>query len=225
MDDIRLVVFDIAGTTVQDGGQVPAAFAAALAEHGVRVTPNQLQTVRGASKREAVSRLLPGGPDHADRAGRAYATFRERLLTAYRREGVTPMPGSERVFRWLRDRRVAIALNTGFDRDLTTELLAGLRWDDAVVDAVVCGDEVGAGRPAPDMILRAMAATGVTRAAVVASVGDTTLDLAAGANAGVRWNIGVWSGAHERAALERAPHTHLLASIADVPRLWDGEGR
>ncbi len=51
------------------------------------------------------------------------------------------------------------------------------------------------------------------------NVGDTALDLAAGANAGVRWNIGVWTGAHDRATLASAPHTHLCASVADVPAL------
>jgi hypothetical protein len=35
----------------------------------------------------------------------------------------------------------------------------------------------------------------------------------------VRWNIGVWSGAHDRAMLEAAPHTHLCASVVDVPAL------
>jgi len=54
----------------------------------------------------------------------------------------------------------------------------------------------------------------------VACVGDTTLDLLAGHNAGVRWNIGVLSGAHGRPALEGAPHTHLLPSVADLLGLW-----
>jgi phosphoglycolate phosphatase-like HAD superfamily hydrolase len=82
---------------------------------------------------------------------------------------------------------------------------------------VVCGDDVARGRPAPDLIVRAMAATGTADASVVANVGDTTMDLEAGHAAGVRWNVGVTSGAHDRARLERAPHTHLIASVADLP--------
>jgi phosphoglycolate phosphatase-like HAD superfamily hydrolase len=54
----------------------------------------------------------------------------------------------------------------------------------------------------------------------VANVGDTILDLLAGYNAGVRWNIGVLSGAHDRQLLESVPHTHLLPSVADAARLW-----
>jgi phosphoglycolate phosphatase-like HAD superfamily hydrolase len=85
---------------------------------------------------------------------------------------------------------------------------------------VVCGDDVTQGRPAPYLIFRAMEATGASSVHSVANVGDTTLDLQAGHNAGVRWNVGVLSGAHDRQALERAPHTHLLLSVAELTGLW-----
>jgi hypothetical protein len=42
----------------------------------------------------------------------------------------------------------------------------------------------------------------------------------AGHSAGVRWHIGVYSGAYDRPTLERAAHTHLLASVAEVPALF-----
>jgi len=44
--------------------------------------------------------------------------------------------------------------------------------------------------------------------------------LAAGARAGVGWNVGVLSGAHGREALELAPHTHLVESVADLLRVF-----
>ncbi len=63
------------------------------------------------------------------------------------------------------------------------------------------------GRPAPDLILLAMKMTSVLDPDRVANVGDTTLDLESAARAGVRWNIGVLSGAHRREALRTgAPH-------------------
>jgi phosphoglycolate phosphatase-like HAD superfamily hydrolase len=54
----------------------------------------------------------------------------------------------------------------------------------------------------------------------VAAIGDTALDLRAGANAGAGWVIGVLSGAHDLATLDCTPHTHLLPSIAEVPLLF-----
>jgi phosphonatase-like hydrolase len=214
------VIFDLAGTTVQDQGQVPVAFAAALAEHGIEVTPEQVKAVRGASKRQALLSLIPAGPQRARLADEAYASFRAHLAQSFASKGVRAMPGAEPVFRWLRERDVRVALNTGFDRETTSLLLGALGWTDGVVGAVACGDEVPQGRPAPYLIFRAMEATGATSVHRVANVGDTALDLLAGHNAGVRWNIGVLSGAHDRLTLAGAPHTHLLPSVAEVPGLW-----
>ena len=213
-----LVVLDLVGTTVQADDAVPRAFTAALAAEGVVISAEQLRAVRGATKRLALAQLLAGHADVDTRVERAYARFRAELLSVYTVESVAPVPGAAALMAQCRGAGVKVALNTGFDRDLTAHLLALLGWRD-VVDAVVCGDDVAAGRPAPYLIFHAMEATGVVDVAMVANVGDTVLDLGAGANAGVRWNIGVWSGAHDRATLASAPHTHLCASVADVPAI------
>ena len=215
-----LVVFDLAGTTVRDDGQVPAAFTAALAGQGVHVTAQRIADVRGSSKKDAIRHFIPNAPDHAERVGEAYAAFQRGLSGLYEAGGVTAMPGATATFAWLRDRGVRIAFNTGFDRVITTLLLEGLRWSKGIADAVVCGDDVERGRPAPDLIRKAMALAGVDDPRRVANVGDTALDLLAGDAASVRWNIAVLSGAHDRARLEAAPHTCILESVARVHTLW-----
>jgi phosphonatase-like hydrolase len=220
VNDLKLVIFDLAGTTVKDSGQVADAFTAALAEHDIEITCEQLSSVRGSSKRQAVLRLIPDGPDQTRLAGLVYASFREHLIQRYGIEGVEPVDSAAAIFQWLRARGVRVALNTGFDRDITELLLKALHWGEAIVDALICGDEVRQGRPAPYLIFRAMEATGTTSVQQVANVGDTVLDLRAGHNAGVRWNIGVLSGAHDRQLLARMPHTHLLPSIAELRDLW-----
>ena len=165
--------------------------------------------------------LTPEGPDRAARAAAIYATFTEKLAQEFSK-GVQSIPGTLSTFDWLRGHGVKIALNTGFDRDITMLLLGALGWTKGVVDAVVCGDEVPQGRPAPYLIFRCMEATGTTSVHRVAVVGDTTLDLQAGHNAGVHWNIGVLSGAHSRQQLAGQPHSHLLASVSDLPGIWPG---
>jgi phosphonatase-like hydrolase len=129
------------------------------------------------------------------------------------------VPGAEDVFGRLRADGVRVALTTGFDRETVVALLTSLGWIHGTFDAIACDDDVRNGRPAPDLILRVMDETGVRRAADVANVGDTTADLLAGHNAGVGWNVGVWSGAHSRARLVLAPHTHLVESVRDLPEL------
>jgi phosphonatase-like hydrolase len=215
MADIRLAVLDMAGTTVRDDGEVPRAFSRALMEAGIHVTAAQLVTIRGSSKREAVKRLVPAGPDRNRIANAIYASFRQHLTESYDRHGITPIHGATSVFAWLRGCGIRVALNTGFDRDITNLLITALGWQDGV-DAVVCGDDVEHGRPAPDLIFKAMERTRVDNPQQVLNVGDTTLDLQAGSAAGVALNVGVLSGAHDREMLATAPHTHLIDSIADL---------
>jgi len=155
-----------------------------------------------------------GGVDRFG-AGHTLRTGRDELKNS------VPVAGADTTFRSLRERGVRIALNTGFDRETTAMLLEVLGWGGEFFDAVVCGDDVAHGRPAPYLIFRAMESVGRVHVHRVANVGDTALDLHAGHNAGVRWNVGVLSGAHQRAQLEDAPHTHLLRSVAELPGLWD----
>jgi phosphonatase-like hydrolase len=214
MNPPALVIFDLAGTTIEDRGQVPAAFAAALAANGITLSPDDIMRVRGAHKRHAIRTLLPR--DRADQTDRIYAEFRRLLAQSYRDGGVREIGGAAQLFTDLRARGIKVALTTGFDRDIATLLLTTLGWTRNTVDALVCGDDVENGRPAPDMILVAMKLTGVDDATAVANVGDTALDLESGSRAGVKWNIGVLSGAHAREMLERAPHTQLVASIEEL---------
>jgi len=215
---VELVVCDMAGTTVRDAGQVPKAFTSALAAHGIAVTPQAINSLRGASKRQAILNLIPEGGDRAAKSEQVYATFVQHLAQVFKGT-VEPVPGAREMIDTLRSRGVRVALNTGFDRDTTTLLLDALHWREGVVDAVVCGDEVPQGRPAPYMIFRCMEATGVVDVRRVANAGDTVLDLQAGYNAGVALNIGVLSGAHGRDQMQPLPHTHLLNSVADLPEL------
>ena len=209
-----LVIFDMAGTTIADHGQVPTAFAATLAANNIPVTADEITRVRGASKRQAIRSLL--APAQADHAERIYAEFRTNLTAAYRNGGARCVPGADTTIQRLREAGIKVALTTGFDRDIATLLLASIGWTPRHIDAIVCGDDVANGRPAPDMIVMAMKLTGVDEPSRVANVGDTTLDLESAARAGVRWNIGVLTGAHRREALERAPHTAIIGSVADL---------
>jgi len=213
------MVFDMAGTTVEDGGQVPIAFGAALAECGIDLNAEQLGKVRGASKREAIAELVArhAGPAWQGRADGVYASFVRHLEREFG-AGVRALPGAEEAFAYLRAEGIKIALSTGFDRDIAALLLDALGWR-KTADFFVCGDDVPRGRPAPYLIFRAMEATGVDSVHAVGALGDTVLDLQAGFNAGVRLNVGTLSGAHDRGMLAREPHTHLIANVAELPAL------
>ena len=226
MPALDLVVFDIAGTIIRDTGQVINAFAAAFRKHAIRVTDAEIRTLHGASKREVFKRYIerqfgPEDPENTARIDRAYADFRDILETTYGTEGVQAIAGAKSTFGWLRDHGIKIALNTGFYRKVTEIILRSVGWYEGAVDGVICGDEVPRGRPAPFMIFRAMEATGVADVRRVMVVGDTPLDLLAGAHAGVRGVVGVLSGSHGIEGLGRVEHTHIISSVAELPQLLE----
>jgi phosphonatase-like hydrolase len=219
----ELVVSDLAGTTVYDRGEVPAAFADALREAAVSFDPGEITAWRGASKREVLGRLLgrDGAPADvvAERLPLVYGRFHALLAERLARAAPVSLPGVAETFARLRAAGIRIALTTGFDRALVEQLLAAVDWAE-LVDAWVSSDDVLKGRPAPDMIVLAMRRCGVTEADRIAVVGDTRLDLEAAWHAGARWRVGVLTGAHDHATLAGAPHTHLLDSVRDLPSLW-----
>lgn len=224
MKGVALVVFDMAGTTVEDSGQVPEAFTTVLRKHGIEISDESLRALRGASKRDAIRHLVEQQStrktDVNARADAIYSDFREELSRLFMYGGIKPIAGATETFKWLRTRGIKIALTTGFDRMITDLIIHSIGWwHDKTIDAVVCGDDVPMGRPAPYLIFRAMECTRTLCVQCVVTVGDTVLDLQAGKNAGVRYVVGVLSGAHEKERLEKELHTHLIPSVAVIPSL------
>ncbi|MET9232313.1 phosphonatase-like hydrolase [Lentzea sp. NPDC003310] len=209
---IDLVALDIAGTTVEEHGLVYRALADTVTAAGG--SANDVGRWMGADKREAIAAML--GRSEVDTE---VQDFRARLAKHYADTPPTPMPGVPEALAVLRDNGIKVALTTGFDRTVVDGLLDVLGWQEGVLDAVVCVDDVEAGRPAPYMIHRAMELTGVRDVRRVLTAGDTTRDLEAGTNAGAGFVVGVLSGSQTAEQLGAARHTHLLPSVAEIPAL------
>ncbi|RKR75439.1 phosphonatase-like hydrolase [Frondihabitans australicus] len=222
---IDLAVFDMAGTTIDDGGVVYRALEAAVTGAGATVDPTDLQTWMGTDKVSAITALLPlGGVDATPSlVDDCFDTFKAYLAQAYVDTPPTPFAGVEEAIATLRSRGIKVALTTGFDREVTSGLLTSLGWGvDAgarvVLDAVVTTSDVVAGRPAPYMIHHAMELTGVVSVAGVLAAGDTIVDLQAARNAGAI-AVGVLTGALPEAALAEGPHDYILPGVAVIPTL------
>jgi len=217
----RLVALDMAGTTVADGGAVEEAFQRALDVVGLTagdLTEDPAAYVRrtmGQSKITVFTELL-GGDRH--RAEQANAAFEVAFDQAVDRGEVAPVPGAEAALDALRRAGMRICLTTGFSPATRDRIIAALQWEGAI-DLALSPADAGRGRPWPDMILTAVLRLRIDDVAEVAVVGDTTSDLLAGSRSGASSVIGVLSGAHSREELSRAPHTHLIPSVADLPGL------
>jgi phosphonatase-like hydrolase len=149
----------------------------------------------------------------------------QMLLQRMLRNGVAEaIPGSEDTFLWLRERGIRIALNTGLETILTMQLLEQMGWV-STVDAVVCGDQVPTGRPAPDLIIESMRRLDCRNPSRVVALGDTRADLEAARSAGVGLVVGVLSGAHDSEQLKALPSDVIIPSVADLPGLLSLKNR
>lgn len=217
---IELAIFDIAGTLIEDHDEVSDAFYTALRNNHIEVEHREILEWKGSAKREVIAHFVErqfGRCRNLPLIDRTYNEFRYELERRYEKE-ITPIAGALEALDELRAYGTKLATTTGFYREVRDRILRMLRWQQKF-DANVCSDDVAHGRPAPDMILKAMELCSVADAKSVLTVGDTPLDLQSGRRAGCGMVVGVLTGKHQRQRLEREPHTHIVASVAGLPQL------
>lgn len=216
-----LVVLDMAGTTVADGGLVESAFSRAAQELGVEPGSadhaEKLDYVRatmGESK-IAVFRALFATEETAQRGNSAFEHAYAKLVDGGE---CKPLPGAEESIRELRAQGRKVVLTTGFARTTQDAILDALGWQD-IADLTLCPADAGRGRPHPDLVLTALLRTGTESVRHVAVAGDTAYDMLSGVRAGAAVVAGVTTGAHDGPRLRAAGATHVLGSVAELPAL------
>lgn len=233
MKQIKLVVCDMAGTTVRDASEVESCFAQACTQTGLQISAERIKAVQGWSKRYVfqvlwTETLGEGHPGLTENIEHSYRVFKTILEKHYHENPIVPTEGALDFFSYCKTNGIKIALTTGFYRLVTDIILEKLGWlqglnaeyvsdGTTIIDCSVAGDEVAAGRPAPDMIFLAMEKLGITDPETVVSVGDTPSDLQCGRNAGIRATYGLTNGTHSVELLRPYDNDGLLASIADLP--------
>lgn len=220
MSSIQLVVFDIAGTTVRDTGNVAKAFIDAFNEFNIDVPVMTVNQVMGFRKIDAIRLLLPGENNEA-LIDQIHEAFTRNMLASYKNDpALSPLPQAEETFKQLKQLGIKIALNTGFTRPVANAILQRLKWNvPEMVDMVLCSDEVPEGRPQPDMIKVIMQQMEVTDSKAVAKVGDTKVDVEEGRNAGCGLVVSVTTGAYTRSELELYKPDRIIDSLAELPGL------
>jgi len=217
----QLVVFDIAGTTVKDKGNVAASFLEAFAELGLELPVHDVNQVMGYRKTEAIRMLLEKHhPAELNESNivRIHGFFEEKMLGFYMADkDLAPLPNAEHLFGQLHAKGIRVALNTGFTRFVTEGILYRLNWKESpLIDAVVCSDEVPEGRPAPYMIREIMQRFEISDPGRVVKVGDTQVDVQEGRNAGCGLVVSVTTGSSAREELEGYGPDRIIDDLSEL---------
>jgi phosphonatase-like hydrolase len=228
---IKLVVFDIAGTTVKDDHDVSKAFQAALQKSNYDVPLDLINPLMGYEKNQAIKQILRLH-EHNDAkittelVSKIHEEFVKQMIDHYQfDDGIEPLPNVEETFAGLHEIGVQVGINTGFSRDIADTIVSRLQWvEKGLVDHVIGSDEVELGRPFPYMIQKMMLDGGIERPREVAKVGDTEVDIREGQNAGCKYVIGITSGIFTRQEMEPYHPTHIIDDIAEVIDIVNHKG-
>jgi phosphoglycolate phosphatase len=215
---LRLAIFDCDGTLADSEASIVQAVRAAFADHGLAL-PARAQIVSniGLSLGSFLDEVAPELGESKRRE--VLDSYRAHFARRLDDRGADPLfPGIEELLGKLQARGVLLGIATGksrrgLDRFLNAHAL-GPRF------ATLQTADDAPSKPHPGMIERALAETG-TEAAEAVMIGDTTFDIGAGINAGVR-SIGVGWGHHESGALLAAGATGVARDSTDLEQLLLG---
>lgn len=232
MANIQLIVFDMAGTTVRDDNEVLHCFFEAAKQTNLVATAEKVNAMMGLPKKVVFQTLWAEqmGADSTDylaHVDASYDCFRTVLEQHYHTQPVEPTVGCLELFDWLRSQSIAIALTTGFYREVTNIILTRLGWDqgldptyyvgspESTIQTSITPSEIygNEGRPAPFMIQKAMYRLGINDPKTVVVIGDTPSDLDAGRHAGCLYVCGVTNGTHTKDQLAQHANDGLFDSM------------
>lgn len=219
--EIQLVVFDMAGTTVDEGNVVYKTVQKVINDEGYAVSLNDvLNYGAGKEKYQAIFDVLTHctNSDTIElTAQKAFSNFKPALERAYASLDVKSFEGTETLFTDLRNNNIKVVLNTGYDFITANNLLTKLGWSvGETIDAMVTSDDVQNGRPDGDMILKAMEITGIKDPEKVLKVGDSAIDIEEGKSANCGMTAGVLTGAQTREQIQHANPTLILNSLTEL---------
>lgn len=218
---IEMVVFDMAGTTIDEKNVVYKTLRKAINNAGYDFSlETVLENGAGKEKLQAIKDILAlvkPADQVEEEAQSVFHIFNNLLKMNYQKLEVTEFPGTARLFKELKERKIYVVLNTGYNTKTATLLLDKLHWQAGKeYDLLVTADDVKYNRPEPDMIFRAMNAFGITDSSKVIKIGDSVIDIEEGKSANCGATIGVTTGAHTKSQLKRAKPTYVFDSLIEI---------
>lgn len=219
---IKMVVFDMAGTTVDENNLVYKTLWKIINEVGYNFSLEQVINIgAGKEKLNAIKDIIasaePGDVAVAVAEHEIYHSFLDELAIAYDSFSIQPQPGAEELFETLRNKNIQVVLNTGYNKDTAVSILKKLGWRvGAHIDALVTATDVSSNRPDPDMILLAMKKFNIRDAREVIKVGDSVIDVEEGKNAGCALTIGITTGAHTYEQLLTARPDYIINHLSEL---------
>ena len=218
---IKVIVFDMAGTTVDENNTVYKTIHRAIEAESFMVDfPTVLLHAAGKEKLQAIRDVMAvilGKPAPDKLAQTIFKNFKNLLDETYKKGDFREQPGATEIFKYLKRKNIKVVLNTGYSRPVANLLLEKLDWKNSIlIDLSITADDVKKGRPDPEMIHFSMKKMGITDPKAVAKIGDSIIDIEEGKNAGCGLTFGITTGAHTREQLATAAPDAVLDNLLEL---------
>jgi len=222
---VKMIVFDMAGTTVNENNVVYKTLQKTINEAGFNFTLNQvLEQGAGKEKLQAIKSILNIFDDNNDSelADNIYQNFIVQLAIAYKDLKILPQDNAVELFAELKKRNIITILNTGYNRETAQLLLTKIGWQKGIeFDDLVTASDVKKNRPDADMILFAMDLFNIKNGNEVIKVGDSIIDIEEGKNTSCILTIGIITGAHTQQQLQSADPDYIIHNLLEIINLLD----
>lgn len=221
---IKLLVFDMAGTTIDEQNVVYKTLQSSINEFGYPVSLEEvLAKGAGMEKYDAIQHIVREAfdPDVEDeKLENIFDHFKKNLKANYKDLKVQEQNGAYATLHELKKKGKLIALNTGYTKKIAKSLLKKLEWKKGkAYHTLVTASDVENSRPAPDMIFKVMDKLNVKDVKEVAKIGDSCIDILEGKNAGCGLCIGITSGAQTREQLSAVNPDFIIDDLSELLRL------
>ncbi len=217
---IKMVVFDMAGTVIDENNVVYKTLVKAIKKHGYDLSlEDVLLEGAGKEKSKAIEDILIRyfKIDDQEIIKRIFSDFKIFLEVAYDTIEIKPQPGAEQVFIQLKQKGIYVVLNTGYDSDTANSILKKVGWTEGnQFDLMVTASQVKHNRPNPDMIDLAKEKLKLTHTDQVVKIGDSTIDIEEGKNAKCALTIGITTGAQTREHLTSANPDYVIDALEEI---------
>jgi|GEM_PF-333733 len=154
------VIFDWDGVVVDSSAQHKLAWEKMAVEHRLPLPDNHFQLSFGKRNEEIIPGILGWAETPEDVAKLAFIK-EETYRGLIRETGIEPLPGIPELFAWLRAEGIPFAVGSSTPRDNLIAAIELLNLPDDFFVAILSGDDVDEGKPAPEVFLKAAAALGV----------------------------------------------------------------
>jgi phosphonoacetaldehyde hydrolase len=214
---ITAVFFDFIGTTVleKNNDVVLNCFQKAFSDFNIAVSTDQLRHHRGKDKDQMIAEILRSAKKDVRKKPEILSSFKKHFIASL--DQFKESKDLDTTIEYLRSRKVKIGIGSGLPKDVLRILLEHFHWERFGFDYISTAEEIGKGRPSPEMIIDMMVKLHLNNFQFL-KVGDTVADIQEGKNANVMTAV-ILSGTQPEEMLRNENPDYVIRRLSDLRQI------